>query len=260
MRILLCGIGGRMGGRVASISIEEGHEVIGVERQDHPLSIKGETEIGGNKIKVYGFPPFPEINADVGIDFTNKSASLTLLPHFVERKIPLIVGTTGFSDDDLAVFKSASEKIPILISPNMSRGVNIIFFLVEKLASLLPSAEVEIFEAHHRYKKDAPSGTALKLGEIIAKVKGKSLKDIAKFSREGNTGERKGDEIGFQVLRGGDIVGEHTVFFLLDGERLEITHRALNRDCFARGAIEAAKWIIKKEKGLFSMRDIFSFL
>jgi 4-hydroxy-tetrahydrodipicolinate reductase len=257
MRIILCGIGGRMGGRIASIAVEEGYEVAGIERNDHPLSIKGETEIGGKKIKVYGFPPFPEINGDVAIDFTTKSASLALLPHFAERKIPLVVGTTGFSEEELEVFKSASQKIPVLLSPNMSRGVNITFFLVEKLASLLPSAEVEIFEAHHRYKKDAPSGTALKLGEIIAKARGKALKDIAKFSREGITGERKGDEIGFQVLRGGDIVGEHTVFFILDGERIEITHRALSRDCFARGAIEAAKWIIKKEKGFYSMRDIF---
>jgi len=260
MRILLCGIGGRMGGRIASFAVEEGHEVIGVERGDHPLSIKGETEIGGKKIKVYGFPPFPEILADVAIEFTTRSASLALLPHFVERKIPLVVGTTGFSEEDMEVFRSASQKIPILLSPNMSRGVNTLFFLVEKIANLLPSAEVEIFEAHHRYKKDAPSGTALKLGEIIAKARGKNLKDIARFSREGITGERKEDEIGFQVLRGGDIVGEHTVFFILDGERLEITHRALSRDCFAKGAIEAAKWIVKRKRGFYSMRDIFSCL
>ncbi len=258
MKALICGIGGRMGGRISAIAVEDGFEVIGLERKDHPLSLKGEFEIGEKKIKVYGFPPFPDVKADVAIDFTTKSASLSLLPHFVERKIPVVVGTTGFSQEELEYFKSASEKIPILISPNMSRGVNITFSLVEKLAQLLLYAEVEIFEAHHRYKKDAPSGTALKLGEIIAKARGKKLKEIAKFSREGITGERKQEEIGFQVMRGGDIVGEHTVFFILDGERIEITHRALNRDCFARGAIEGAKWIIKKDKGLFTMRDIFS--
>lgn len=248
-----------MGGRIASIAVEEGDEVIGLERNDHPLAVKGEIEIKEKKIRVYGFPPFPDAKVDAGIDFTTKDASLNLLPCFVERRIPLVVGTTGFSEEELELFKKASEEIPLLISPNMSTGINLLFRVVEKMAKALPSAEVEIFESHHRGKKDAPSGTALKFGEIIAKARERDLRVVGRFSRYGITGERKKEEIGFQVLRGGDIVGEHTIFFIMDGERIEITHRAYTRDCFARGAILAARWIVQKKKGFFTTGDMFSF-
>ncbi len=248
-----------MGGRVAHLAVEEGHVVMGIEKKDHPYVSKGKLTIKESEIPIYGFPPFPEVSADVGIDFTMAEATLELLPFFLQKKIPLVIGTTGFSEKGLEEIKKAGEKIPILLSPNMSRGVNLLFMLVEILSRALgEECEVEIFEAHHRYKKDAPSGTALKIGEIISKTRGKDLKEIARFSREGITGERRKGEIGFQVLRGGDIVGEHTVFFILDGERVELTHRAMTRDCFARGAIEAAKWLKDKKPGFYTMRDIFT--
>ena len=199
------------------------------------------------------------IEADVIIDFTMPEATMKNLEFAVKNGINMVIGTTGLSDDNLDTIKKASEKVAIVQSPNMSVGVNVLFKISELVAKILgDDYDVEIVEAHHRFKKDAPSGTAVKLGEIVAKALGRDYKKVAKFERCGIIGERTKDEIGMQTLRAGDIVGDHTVLFGGIGERLELTHRAHNRENFARGAIRAAKWLKDKKKGLFNMFHVLN--
>ena len=169
----------------------------------------------------------------------------------------MVIGTTGFDDAGKAAIRSASESIGIVFSPNMSVGVNATFKLLEVAAAILASGyDTEIIEAHHRHKVDAPSGTALKMGEVIATAQGKALKDLAVYAREGVTGERKAGTIGFAAVRGGDIVGDHTVLFAGTGERIEITHRASSRMPYALGSMRAARFIAGQPRGLFDMHDV----
>ncbi len=198
-----------------------------------------------------------EITGDVIIDFTTKDATLSLLKRAEKNKIPMVIGTTGLDDSDKEEIKKSAKKIPIVFSPNMSIGINLLFILLKKTAEVLGDEyDVEIIEAHHRYKKDAPSGTALALAEIIAKAMGTELNRAGVFSRKGMIGERKRGEIGIQTVRAGDIVGDHTVLFATEGERIEFTHRATSRDNFARGAIRAAKWVYRRNPGLYTMLDV----
>jgi len=193
---------------------------------------------------------------DAGIDFSTVPSSLSTVRAFVHSGRPLVIGTTGFSPSEKMEILSAAERIPLLLSPNMSLGIHLLSYLLEIAAMRLPHFDAEILDIHHRQKKDAPSGTALFLGETLARARGKSLKDVGTFHREGMTGVRPEGSVGVMALRGGDVVGDHTVFFLGEGERLELTHRATSRETFARGAVEAAVYLSGKKPGFYTMSDV----
>ena len=191
------------------------------------------------------------------IDFTRPEATLAYLDACVTGGVGMVIGTTGFDEAGKAKIAEAAKKIPIVFSPNYSVGVNTVFKLLELAArSLNEGYDIEILEMHHRMKVDAPSGTALKLGEIIAEAQGTKLADRAVYAREGHTGERKNGTIGFAALRGGDVVGDHTVVFAGIGERIEITHKSASRATYAVGAVRAAKFLQGKSNGLFDMHDV----
>jgi len=194
---------------------------------------------------------------DVIIDFSTPDASLELAGRVREHKTPMVVGTTGFSNNQLEDIKIAAKSIPLLIAPNMSLGINLLARLVEEAAKALPQEfQIEIVETHHQYKQDAPSGTALFLGAAAAKGRGLDFDKAKVLSREGMIGDRSENQIGIQTIRGGDVVGDHTVFYLGTGERLELTHRATSRDTFAAGSIRAASWLVDKKPGLYDMLDV----
>ena len=196
---------------------------------------------------------------DVLIDFTQPAPSLNAIARCVAHQRPIVIGTTGYTAQQLAEVHAAAHQIPLLLAPNMSVGVNLSFQLIELAAKVLGNeVDIEVFEAHHRNKVDAPSGTAVRMGEIIAEATGRKLDEVAVYGREGNTGVRDRDTIGFSTLRAGDIVGEHTVLFAAEGERIEITHRASSRMNFALGGVRAAKWLLGKPPGLYSMTDVLS--
>ncbi|WP_115719399.1 4-hydroxy-tetrahydrodipicolinate reductase [Gallaecimonas mangrovi] len=197
------------------------------------------------------------ITGDVVIDFTSPDNTAKVAALCAENGQALIVGTTGLNQQQKAALEAAAKKVPVVFAPNMSVGVNLLLGLVELASSVLgDSVDVEIIEAHHRHKKDAPSGTALALGEAAAKALGRDLKNCAVYGREGITGERDRQTIGFATVRGGDIIGEHTVLFAGDGERIELTHKAHNRDTFATGALRAAHWAKGRAAGLYDMKDV----
>lgn len=195
---------------------------------------------------------------DAVIDFTAPAATMKHAALAAETGKVLVIGTTGLSADQKDELAKAAEKAPIVFAPNMSVGVNLAFALVEKVAAVLDkdTADIEIVEMHHKHKVDAPSGTALGLGEAAAKGRGVDLDEVSVRSRDGHTGARENGTIGFANLRGGDVVGDHTVVFACEGERIEITHKASSREVFAKGAVRAAKWAHGKAPGLYSMRDI----
>jgi 4-hydroxy-tetrahydrodipicolinate reductase len=195
--------------------------------------------------------------AQVVVDFTLPQVTLNNVQACVERKLALVIGTTGHSAEQLAVIEQASKHISIVMAPNMSVGVNLLFKLAELAARALnDDYDIEIVEAHHRNKKDAPSGTALGIGEAAARGRRISLKDNADFTRHGETGARQRGHIGFSVIRGGDIVGDHTLLFAGPGEQIEISHRAYDRSGFARGALVAARWLKDRKSGLYSMQNV----
>ncbi len=199
--------------------------------------------------------------ADVYIDFTTPASSLLYLEQAVKLKLPAVIGTTGFSSEEQLRLKEVGRRIPLLWAPNMSIGVNVMYKVVSALTRMLGSDyDVEIVEAHHRLKKDAPSGTALKLLEVVAQAKGLSKEKSRVVGRSGQVGERRDDEIGVLAVRGGDIVGDHTIYFCGPGERLELTHRAHTRDTFAQGAVRAASWLAAAGRlpGLYTLDDILS--
>ncbi|KMT65516.1 4-hydroxy-tetrahydrodipicolinate reductase [Catenovulum maritimum] len=195
--------------------------------------------------------------ADVYIDFTLPDASIQNLHWCVENKKPIVIGTTGFSKAQLAEIDKASSQIPVVFAANMSVGVNLLMKLLETTAKVMGEyTDIEIWEAHHRFKKDAPSGTALALGQVIADTLGRDLEKSAIYGREGDTGERDPNTIGFATIRAGDIVGEHTAMFADIGERIEITHKASSRLTFAKGAVRAAHWLANKEVAKYDMQDV----
>lgn len=196
-------------------------------------------------------------DADCLIDFTRPEGSLQHLAACVEHGVSMVIGTTGFDDAGKAAITHAAQSIGIVFAPNMSVGVNATLKLLDMAARILNSGyDVEIFEAHHKHKVDAPSGTALKMGETIAEAWGKPLDDIATWTRHGHTGPRQTGEIGFSVVRGGDIVGDHTVFFCGTGERIEISHRSSSRAGYAEGSLRAARYLKDKNKGLYDMQTV----
>ena len=194
---------------------------------------------------------------DVLIDFTRPDATLANLTLCRQQGKKMVIGTTGFDDAGKQAIADAAQDIAVMFAPNMSVGVNLSFKLAEIAAQVLGNeVDIEIIEAHHRHKVDAPSGTALRLGEVVANTLGRDLRTDAVYGREGITGERERKTIGFATVRAGDIVGEHTVMYAGAGERIEITHRATSRMTFASGAVRAARWLGDKEKGLFDMQDV----
>ncbi|WP_198589797.1 4-hydroxy-tetrahydrodipicolinate reductase [Vibrio cyclitrophicus] len=194
---------------------------------------------------------------DVIVDFTAPVSTLANIELCKRHGKKLIIGTTGFSEEEKQAIDAASKEMPIVMAPNYSVGVNLVFKLLEKAAKVMGDyCDVEIVEAHHRHKVDAPSGTAIGMGEAIAGAMGNELNDVAVWSREGITGERTKDEIGFATIRAGDIIGEHTAMFADIGERVEITHKATDRMTFANGAIKAAVWLNDKPAGLYTMTDV----
>ena len=196
-------------------------------------------------------------NFEVLIDFSRPEASLNALAVCKDAGKAMVIGTTGFTDSELELIGQASKEIPIVFAPNMSVGVNLTLKILETSAKVIgPDSSIEIIEAHHRYKVDSPSGTALKMGEVIANALGRDLSECAVYGREGIEEPRDMNTIGFSSIRGGDVVGEHTAAFFMDGERVEITHKASSRMIYANGAVRAANWLSDKSSGLYSMQDV----
>lgn len=197
------------------------------------------------------------LSADVFIDFTSIEATLDNLAWFEQHQKAVVIGTTGFTDEQVQVIEKAGQNCPIVLAPNTSVGVNLLFKLLEMTAKAIGDyTDIEIFEAHHRFKKDAPSGTAVKMGQVIADTLGRDLNQCAVYGREGITGERDRETIGFATVRAGDIIGEHTAFFADLGERIEITHKATSRMTFALGAMRAALWLSSASNGYYDMQDV----
>jgi 4-hydroxy-tetrahydrodipicolinate reductase len=194
---------------------------------------------------------------DAVIDFSHHSATRNVIEAAIQQQKPLVIGTTGHTPEELAAIHAAATRIPLVFAPNFSIGVNVLFYLTRKAAEILGSGfDQEVIEMHHRLKLDAPSGTAKRLGEILCEVKGRPYDDLIRNGREGETGQRTVDEIGMHSLRGGDVVGDHTVVFATVGERVELTHKASSRDTFGSGALRAAAWVRGQPAGLYSMQDV----
>ncbi len=194
---------------------------------------------------------------DVLIDFTRPEVTLANLEICRKAGKKMVIGTTGFTEEQKQQIRDAAKDIAVVFAPNMSVGVNLCLKLLDMAARVMGDyTDIEVIEAHHRHKVDAPSGTALKMGEVVAEALGRDLKDCAVYGREGNTGERDRHTIGFETIRAGDIVGEHTVMFADIGERVEITHKASSRMTFAKGAVRAANWLTQHNTGLFDMQDV----
>ncbi len=195
--------------------------------------------------------------ADVVIDFSSPSATIEYLKSISGKPMPVVIGTTGFSKEETEYIKLYAQNTPCVFAPNMSVGVNLLLKVLSDIAKITGDEyDVEIIEAHHRLKKDAPSGTAMKMAQVLARALNRNLDDTAVYARHGLIGERSRKEIGIQTIRAGDIVGEHTVLFGGLGERIEITHKASSRDTFARGALKAAQWVYKQTPGLYDMQDV----
>lgn len=260
LKVIISGVAGKMGSTILRrVLIDSSLKLTAaIEQKNHPWIGKDAGNLMGlGETGVTVTDGSAQVTGDVIIDFTTRDATLSLLKIAEKNRIAIVIGTTGLSESDKQEITKTSKKIPIVFSPNMSIGINLLFSMLSSAVQLLGEEyDIEIYEAHHRYKKDAPSGTALALGEVLAKASGKKLEEIGVFSRYGVTGERKKGTIGIQSTRAGDIVGDHTVLFATDGERIEFTHRATSRDNFARGAIRAAKWVVNQKPGLYSMQDV----
>lgn len=262
MKVIVAGAAGRMGRRV------------GYMVDQHPnLSYSGAFEAAGSDFIGRDAGELAGIEAngvligeglesvidagDVIIDFTFHRATMEFARLAARQRKAMVIGTTGLNSDELAELAELAQNFPCVQAPNMSVCVNVLFKLVQKTAAILgPDFDIEIVEAHHNKKKDAPSGTALKLGELAAEGVGSKLDEVGVFKRSGIIGERKPGEIGIQTIRAADIVGEHTVYFAGPGERIELSHRAQTRDHFARGATVAAAWLEGKDNGIYSMFDV----
>jgi 4-hydroxy-tetrahydrodipicolinate reductase len=262
VKAIVAGAGGRMGGRI--IHMLEGAQGIvlaaAFENAGHPAVGRDVGEVVGlPKKNIPVAASLKEVlNAgEVVIDFTNPETSLDHLKIAAPAGKAVVIGTTGFAAAQIDEIKKLARETRVVLAPNMSVGVNLMFKVVADIAGILSSGyDVEIVEAHHRLKKDAPSGTAMKLAQVIAGALNRNLDEVGMYARQGMIGPRTDAEIGIQTLRAGDIVGEHTVMFGGIGERLEIIHRAHNRDNFARGAVRAADWIVAQAPGLYDMQDV----
>lgn len=262
LRIAVAGVSGRMGKTLVEAITSNPAVRLGAASER-----SGSPAIGQDVGQVCGMPALNVSSvADLGtrladfdvlIDFTSPEATLAHLELCAAHGKHLIIGTTGFDEAGKAAIAAAAQKTAIVFAPNMSVGVNLCFKLLELAAKVIgEESDIEIIEAHHRHKKDAPSGTALRMGEVVAQQLGRSLKEVAVYGREGQTGERDRKTIGFATIRAGDIVGDHTVMFATPGERVEITHKSASRRPYADGAVRAALWLQGKSAGLFNMQDV----
>jgi len=248
-----------MGKRIIALSAEDDEVALAAafERPDHPDLGKDAGVLAGVGELGVELTTRSDVTAEVAVDFSSASSALEMIDWCAERGIGIVVGTTGLGEEGGERLEAAAQKVPCLMAPNMSLGVNVLFRAVGEVARALGDAyDVEIVEAHHHFKKDAPSGTALRLGERVAEGLGRKLDEVAVHGRKGMVGERTVKEIGFHAVRYGDVVGEHTVIFGGLGERVELRHVATSRDTFARGAIRAAKFIAGKPAARYSMADV----
>ncbi|MFT5644938.1 MAG: 4-hydroxy-tetrahydrodipicolinate reductase [Janthinobacterium sp.] len=263
LKIAIAGAGGRMG-RILIEAVEDAPDAT----LAGALDVTGSPSIGQHGAAFLGKAGGVTIESDLElglagadclIDFTRPEGTLRHLAYCAQHGINMIIGTTGFDDAGKAAIAQAAQKIAIVFAPNMSVGVNVTLKLLELAAlSLSEGYDIEIVEAHHRHKVDAPSGTALKMGEVIADALGRDLKQCAVYGREGVTGARDPSTIGFATIRGGDIVGDHTVLFAGIGERIEISHKSSSRATYAQGALRAARFLVGKHSGLFDMQDVLA--
>jgi len=261
MRIAVAGASGRMGRMLVEAVLEAPDAQL-----TGALDVAASPALGRDAADFLGRASGVPITDDVAaglagaqflIDFTRPEGTLAHLKVAAARGVAMVIGTTGFDDAGRAAIADASQRIPIVFAPNMSVGVNVVLELLATAARILgPGYDVEIIEAHHRHKVDAPSGTALKMGEVVAEALGRDLGEVAVHGREGFTGERDANTIGFATVRGGDIVGDHTVLFAGTGERVEITHRSSSRVTYAHGALRACRFLATRRNGLFDMRDV----
>jgi len=262
IKVLVSGAAGRMGKRIIALAHEnDSIEISGA------LEAPGNPTIGKDAGELAGVGPLgvrvtddceSAIKAcDVIIDFSSPAATVRNVEEASRTGKAIVIGTTGLSEDQKAIVAEAGSKIRCLMAPNMSLGVNLLFNLVEQVASVIgDDYDIEIIESHHNLKKDAPSGTAVKLAEIIAAKLKRNLSEVGVYGRQGIVGARKPKEIGIMAVRAGDIVGEHTVMFATNGERIELTHKAHSRDALAKGAVQAALWLVIQPAGLYDMRDV----
>jgi 4-hydroxy-tetrahydrodipicolinate reductase len=263
LTIAIAGAGGRMG-RMLIEAVLAAPDA----RLAGALDVPGAPGLGADAAAFLGKPAGVAIESDLAkgladaqflIDFTRPEGTLKHLEYCAAHGIKMIIGTTGFDEAGKAAIAEAAKRTAIVFAPNMSVGVNVTLKLLEFAAKNLNIGyDIEIIEAHHRHKVDAPSGTALKMGEVIADALGRDLKDCAVYAREGVTGPRDPSSIGFATIRGGDIVGDHTVLFAADGERIEISHKSSSRVTYAHGALRAARFLADKDAGLFDMNDVLS--
>jgi len=262
IRIAVVGASGRMGlSLIKAAALSDKATLAAAVSRPESLAIgKDAGELSG--ISTIGVKVIDDLTMvidqfDVLIDFTRPEASMDFIETCRQAGKKIVIGTTGYSDAQKALIAKAAEEVAIVLAPNMSVGVNLSLKLLEMAAKVMGEyTDIEIIEAHHRHKVDAPSGTALRMGEVVAASLGRDLKDCAIYGREGNTGERDRKTIGFSTIRAGDIVGEHTVMFADDGERVEITHKATSRMTFANGAVRAAVWLKDRQNGLYDMQDV----
>jgi len=262
IKIAVCGAAGRMGSRIVALSKDypDIKVTAAVEAKNNPkigLDAGAVAGIGQIGVKIVDDLEKVINEADIAVNFTNPEATLDHLNIVKKYKKSMVIGTTGFSNEEIKIIQEASKEIPIVLSPNMSVGVNLLFRILKDVAKVLgDDYDVEIIEAHHRMKKDAPSGTAIKMAKVIAEALSRNFDEVAVYSRKGIIGERTRKEIGIQTVRAGDIVGEHTVIFGGLGERIEIIHKASSRDTFARGALRAVIWLYGKPAGLYDMGNV----
>lgn len=262
LRVAITGAVGRMGKTLIE-SVQASSQMIltvAVDRPDSSLIGADVGEVVGlDKIGIQVVGDLNQVldSFDVLIDFTHPTVTLKNIETCCNANKAMVIGTTGFSSAERAQLEAACKNIPIVFAANFSVGVNLCFKLVETAARVLGNdVDIEIIEAHHRDKVDAPSGTALRMGEVVADTLGRDLAKVAVYGREGQTGARTRETIGFATIRAGDIVGEHTVLFAADGERIEITHKASSRMTFAKGAIRSARWVVDKPAGMYDMQDV----
>ena len=261
LKIAIVGAGGRMGRMIIESTLNDGHATLAAAI-DQP----GTPAIGKDAGELVGMPCGVPITTDVEagiaradclIDFTRPEGTRAHLAICRRHKVAIVIGTTGFDEQGKKAIADAAREIPVVFTPNMSVGVNVVFKLLDTATRLLAAGyDIEIVEAHHKHKVDAPSGTALRMGEVVAQALGRDLKHCAVFGRHGLTGERDPEAIGFASVRGGDIVGDHTVMYCATGERIEISHKAASRMPYALGSLRAARFLAGRESGLFDMQDV----
>jgi 4-hydroxy-tetrahydrodipicolinate reductase len=261
IRFAIAGAGGRMGRTLieAVLAAEDATLAAALEQPGNPLLGKDAGELVGQHCGVAIAADIESAlsRADCLIDFTRPEGTLEHLAVCRKRGVHMVIGTTGFTTEQKLTIQDAARDIPVVFAPNMAVGVNAVFKLLDVAARILSEGyDIEVIEAHHRHKVDAPSGTALRMGEVVAAALGRDLAECAVYSRYGHTGERPATQIGFSTIRGGDIVGDHTVLFAGTGERIEITHKSASRMSYALGSLRAARFMRGRAKGLFDMQDV----